>query len=213
MPINTRYRRYLIFLLYILLLVAGSLAGNWLSQFVDIEVRPRNEPTLHVAIMTAAAIFVVASALPFVPGAEIGFGLMMMFGGKIAILVYVCMLIALMIAFLIGRCVPTRFIVRFFSYLGFKRSYELVIKLDSFNTDERLALLTANTPRRALPVLLRHRYLALMLLFNLPGNSVLGGGGGIAFTAGLSGLFSYSGFIAAVIIAIAPVPLYFFLVA
>jgi len=49
-----------------------------------------------------------------------------------------------------------------------------------------------------------------MLVLNLPGNSLVGGGGGIAFIAGLSGMFSYIGFILAIAIAVAPVPVFFY---
>ena len=45
-----------------------------------------------------------------------------------------------------------------------------------------------SAPTRLLPFLLRYRYVALALAFNLPGNAVLGGGGGIAMMAGLSGI-------------------------
>jgi hypothetical protein len=42
---------------------------------------------------------------------------------------------------------------------------------------------------------------------NLPGNIVIGGGGGIALMAGLSRLFSPSGFVVTVAIATLPIPL------
>ena len=57
------------------------------------------------------------------------------------------------------------------------------------------------------PVLLRHRYLALGVAFNLPGNTLLGGGGGIALAAGMSGLYPLLAYVAVVAIAVAPVPL------
>lgn len=148
--------------------------------------------------------------MPFVPGAEVGFGLLMVFGSRIAMLVYLCMVSSLLIAFVAGRVVPARYIAKFFEFLGFKRACALVTTLDVLDSDERLELLTKNAPRRIAPVLLRYRYLALMLLFNMPGNSMLGGGGGIAFIAGISGLFSFLGFLAAVFVAIAPIPLFFF---
>jgi hypothetical protein len=44
-------------------------------------------------------------------------------------------------------------------------------------------------------------------LFNLPGNAALGGGGGIAMMSGFSRLFTFGGFVTAVAVAIAPVPL------
>jgi len=50
----------------------------------------------------------------------------------------------------------------------------------------------------------------LILTLNIPGNSLVGGGGGIAFIAGLSGLFSYPAYLATILIAVAPVPAFFF---
>ena len=55
--------------------------------------------------------------------------------------------------------------------------------------------------------LLNHRYLTLAACLNLPGNSALGGGGGIAFLCGLSGQFHWRRFILTVILATAPIPL------
>ena len=49
--------------------------------------------------------------------------------------------------------------------------------------------------------------LVLGILFNLPGNSVLGGGGGIALICGMSRLFKWQWFLLTVILVTAPVPL------
>lgn len=205
-------RRWLFFGgVYVVLLVGGTLAGHLLQGLVNLDVRPGNEPTVHLVILTTAAIFFLASALPFVPGAEIGLALMLVFGGKIAFLVYVSMVAALVLAFIVGRFVPLETTAKAFRYLGLNRADDLLTGLAPLGPGERLALLSAEAPRRLIPVMLRHRYLALMILFNMPGNSILGGGGGIAFTAGLSGLFRYPGYLAAVSIAIAPVPLFFWL--
>jgi hypothetical protein len=49
----------------------------------------------------------------------------------------------------------------------------------------------------------------LALAFNLPGNTLLGGGGGIALAAGMSGLYRPVAYLATVVLAVAPVPLLF----
>jgi hypothetical protein len=77
--------------------------------------------------------------------------------------------------------------------------------------DERARFIAENAPARWVPFLLRHRYIALALLINTPGNVVLGGGGGIAFAAGASRLFSTGGFLVTIVLAVAPVPLAFLL--
>jgi hypothetical protein len=41
----------------------------------------------------------------------------------------------------------------------------------------------------------------------VPGNAVIGGGGGIALLAGISGLFTFPRYLAIVSLAVLPVPL------
>ncbi|MBV6657485.1 MAG: hypothetical protein KI785_06920 [Devosiaceae bacterium] len=53
------------------------------------------------------------------------------------------------------------------------------------------------------------RYVGVAAAFNLPGNALVGGGGGLALLAGLSGAFSFTGFAVATLIAVAPLPLAF----
>lgn len=197
--------------IYVVLLAGGWFVGDWFLEFLEFDIRPANEPSVHMTIMTIAAIFVLASALPFVPGAEIGFGLILVFGGRIALLVYLCMVVALTISFLVGRFVPVAVIARFFKMLAMVRAHDLVMQFAPLNAEERLSLLVSRAPRRFVPALLRHRYLALAVLLNLPGNSLVGGGGGLAFAAGLSGLFFPVGYVAVIALAVAPVPLFFFL--
>ncbi|MCR9136586.1 MAG: hypothetical protein NXI27_11360 [Alphaproteobacteria bacterium] len=208
---NGKWRWIFLAAIYAVLLGGGLLVGDRLLEFLDFDVRPANEPTVHMTIMTVAAIFVLASALPFVPGAEIGFGLILVFGGRIALLVYLCMVAALSISYLIGRFVPIAIIGRFFKLLGMERAHNLVMQFAPLDSRERLELLVSRAPRRFVPALLRHRYVALAVLLNMPGNSLVGGGGGLAFTAGLSGLFSLFGFLVAIALAVAPVPLFFYL--
>jgi hypothetical protein len=206
-----RFRRTGLFAVYIFLLVGGWYIGSLLFELSDIEVRPSNEPIVHKMIMATTGIFTIASALPFVPGAEIGFGLILVFGKKIALLVYLSMVAALTLAYLIGLLVPPRLTSSVFRFFGLNRAHDLVQGLAKLDPSAKLDFLLNNAPRRFVPFLLRHRYLALIILFNLPGNSLIGGGGGIAFSAGLSGLFSFPRYLTAVSIAIAPVPAIFML--
>ncbi|NDW52800.1 hypothetical protein [Aliiroseovarius sp. PrR006] len=161
--------------------------------------------------MTAMVVFVIASATPFVPGAEIGFGLILLFGGKIAPLVYLGMVAALFLAFSIGRLLPLSWLAAFFQYVGLERAHKFVLKQHSKSPRQRLEALTENVPNRFADLLLRHRYLLIIVVLNLPGNSLIGGGGGIALLAGISGLFSMTKMALTVAIAVAPIPLFFFL--
>jgi hypothetical protein len=206
-----RWRWLGLLAIYLALLVGGSLVGHQLFEVAAIEIRPLNEPMVHAMIMSATVIFILASATPFVPGAEIGFALLLVFGAKIALLVYVAMVAALLLAYLVGRLVPVTAIGAAFAYCGLTRAHRLALQMRPLDANARLALLAALAPPRFVPFLLRNRHLALVVLLNLPGNSVVGGGGGIALCAGMSGLFPPPGYLAAVLLAVAPVPLFFWL--
>ncbi|MGA6994478.1 MAG: hypothetical protein WBX50_11355, partial [Candidatus Deferrimicrobiaceae bacterium] len=61
------------------------------------------------------------------------------------------------------------------------------------------------------PFLLRQRYLVIGVLFNLPGNALIGGGGGIGLIAGMSRLFPFPKYLLLICLAITPGPIIFLL--
>lgn len=200
-----------VIVIYAVLFGVGWLAGMQFERIAAAQAEAGQQGTLRALVLVILAVFVFTSALPFVPGAEIGLALMAVFGGAVAPLVYAAMVTALMIAYLIGLLVLLDWIAGLLRYLGARRALLLLLRFKRLGRHERLDFLVSRAPRRWVPVLLRHRYLALVLLFNLPGNSVVGGGGGIAMVAGMSGLFRFPQFMLTVLIAIAPVPLSFYL--
>jgi hypothetical protein len=191
------------------LVVGGLFAGTWLAELVTYDVRPVNEPQVHRMVLLAAGVYVAVAALPFVPGAEIGLALMLAMGRGIVPLVYASTVAALCLAYVLGRLVPARLTASALAAVGLRRARDLVLTLDGFDRDQRLRLLCERAPQRWVPFLLRHRYVLLGLLFNLPGNSLLGGGGGLAMAAGMSGVYSPLGFLLTTALAVAPVPLLF----
>jgi hypothetical protein len=188
--------------------------GQWVIDLVvdqfDLHLRGYNEPLLHRTVMTATAIYVVLMALPYMPAAEIGFSMLLIFGGKISFLVYVSTVAALSIAYLAGRLLPAETAARAFGAVGLTRAQVFIRRLAPLSALERMALLSHESPARLVPYLLRYRFLALAVLLNLPGNTVLGGGGGIAMLAAMSGLFPFPGYLLTVALAVAPVPLLFY---
>ncbi len=64
--------------------------------------------------------------------------------------------------------------------------------------------------RRLARFLLGHRYLLFALLINMPGNSLLGGGGGIALVSGFARLYRWPWFVLTVALASLPIPLLVF---
>lgn len=193
-------------LLYAVLLAVGWFAGKWLLHAVTIDVAAESPERVRAFVVMATAAFIVASAIPFVPGLEIGIGLMVIFGAKMAVLVYASLVVALTMSYLVGRFVPAKRVAAVFGYFGLSKARDLVLRLAPLDSAARIDVLTAQAPRRLVPALLCHRYAALLILFNLPGNSVIGGGGGIAF--GLSGLYTLPGFLSALVIAAVPVPMF-----
>ena len=92
--------------IYAILLAAGWGAGELLLGMTVPELRPMNEPMIHRMVMGALVLFVVMAAIPFVPGAEIGFALLLMFGGQASGIVYAGMVGALLLSFTVARFVP-----------------------------------------------------------------------------------------------------------
>jgi hypothetical protein len=68
-------------------------------------------------------------------------------------------------------------------------------------------MLLRGRSKRGMRLALRYRYLALALAVNTPGNSVIGGGGGIMMMVGLSGIFAPLPTLLTIAIAVSPIPL------
>ena len=210
--INRVFRIFLVVLLIVAIAYLANLLGDEISKTLKMEITPDNEHMVFGATVFAIVLYALLISLPFVPGVEIGLGLMIMFGTSMAIPVYVSTVIGLCIGFLLGRLVPEKVICGCFDFLGMTRVTEMVKDLARKPVHERLNVLVERAPSRLVPFLLRHRYIAIALAFNIPGNSVIGGGGGIAFAAGLSRLFSFPVYLFAVAIGVSPVVILFLII-
>jgi len=197
-------------LFYAALITGGAYFGSVIKDLANIEFSTIHMPNLHLMIAITAFVFALASALPFVPGAEIGIGMLVLLGGTYAPLVYACMLCALMIAFLVGHFIPMHLLAKGSAWLNLTPVSRLLEKMADQPAKLRLQFLLDTTPNRLTPFLLRYRNLTLVILLNTPGNSLIGGGGGIALIAGLSGLFKWYYFAMAMALAIAPIPIAFY---
>ena len=196
--------------LRIVVLVAILVLATWGAHLIrdelNLQIRPDNEQQVHRAIMLGAIAYIGLLALPFVPGAEIGLAMLAAFGAAIAPLIYVCTVASMMLAFAIGRFLPIGLLERLLSLLRMRRAAALVARAAPLSQEERLAMLLDGQSKRALSLALRYRYVALALAVNTPGNSVLGGGGGIMILAGVSGIFSPLVTLFTIALAVSPVP-------
>ena len=202
-------RRWLLFALYGALIVLGAGLGRQLLEIAWPYLQPVHGAPLHWMIAAAIVAYALVMAVPFVPAAEIGFTLLLVFGSQVALLVYLSTVLALMLPYLIGRAVPPDLCASAFGFFGLHRASDLAQRLAPLDANARLQLLLARAPARFIPALLRQRYLALAVALNLPGNTLLGGGAGIALCAGMCGLYPLHGFVVAVAIAVAPMPIAF----
>ena len=180
-----------------------------LSDLLAYQLWPRDVNFAVFIVFGSAILYVVLMTLPFMPGIEVGLMLMAMLGVGGIVLVYLCTVLALSLSFLAGRLLPPRYVARALGWLRLERARKLVTELEPLGAEERFRFLARSTPSRVVPFLLRHRYLVLAVLFNLPGNVIIGDGGGIALIAGMSRLFPFPKFVLLVCVAITPVPLLF----
>ena len=179
------------------LMIAGKLFAGWVGL-------PELDEKTDIAIHFALIAFVLAAAIPFVPGAEIGLALLMILRSDAALEVYFAMLIALLLAFTTGRLLPARIVI------GLRARAESHWRLFRLRASSARRWTSLAVARRAFNFLAMNRHLTLGVILNMPGNSILGGGGGIALLAGASRQYSYLGFGMTISIAVLPIPLTFF---
>ncbi|HKK35242.1 MAG TPA: hypothetical protein VJ994_03020 [Paracoccaceae bacterium] len=192
------------------LIAAVLIAARITAEFresLDFVVMPHNEIAVHRSIMLATAAFIVLLAIPFVPGAEIGLTMLAVFGPPIAPLVYAATVIALTLSFLVGRLLPPSVVAGGLRALRLARAAEAVETAAPLPREARLARLMQGGAPWLLRLATRFRYVAILIAINVPGNFLIGGGGGIALMAGMSGLFAPLPFVLTVALAVAPVPL------
>lgn len=146
-------------------------------------------------------------AIPFIPGVELGIGLMVVEGARIAPMIYLATVLGLIAAYLVGAGLSEARLRNALADFRLQKLAGLIDRIGSLGPADRLALLEARLPHRLAKFGVQYRYVALGILINMPGNSIAGGGGGLLFAAGFSRLFSVASTILTVLIAVSPVPL------
>ncbi len=188
------------------LTLGGHALGMWVEQALGLktpDVRSLIDGRLFVGLLL---IYIVLLAVPFVPGAEVAIFLLMVFGAEAAIPVYGATVTALLLSFMAGRLIPLPLLLAGLRRVGLSRA------ADVLTSDVNPAQNVLNDTSRPgwtgaiLDRVLKHRCIALGVLINTPGNSIVGGGGGIALAVGASRLLTFPQFFLTVLIAVAPVP-------
>lgn len=161
------------------------------------------------AALIAGVVYIFLLSIPFFPGVELAWLLIMLFGKEAVIMIYIFTICGLSLSFAFGR----RFEKSWFTSgldiqaleIQFNERFEKIKR----KVNELLpsAFLTFKPKNSRL----KPQYFILALLINLPGNTIIGGGGGIALLCGLNRSFSWKGFIATIALAISPLPILLFL--
>ncbi len=189
------------------LVVAATWASHLIRDALDLQIKPENEQQVHRAVMVGAVAYIGLLAIPFVPGAEIGIAMLTAFGAAIAPLVYSATVLAMLLAYAVGRLIPVRVLAALLSFFRMRKAAELISRAAQLPEEARIAMLLDGAPPRLIDRALRHRYVALALAVNVPGNAIFGGGGGIMMLAGMSGLFAPIPTVLSILIAVSPVPI------
>lgn len=180
------------------------------GEVIKGDLREASSPGLQSAqtatVVFALLVYAALMAIPFCPGIELGLALLLLGGPEIAPAVYLATVAALLLAFAIGRSISPRPLIEFLALLRLRRASEMLQRVATLAAEDRLQLLLARGRPQMVRLLTRHRYVALAIALNTPGNVLLGDGGGIALAAGVSRLFSLRGFAVTVALAVAPVP-------
>jgi hypothetical protein len=155
-------------------------------------------------------LYVLLLSLPFVPGVELGVLLMCVFGKEGIVFVYLATVAGLSLAFLIGRLLPKEWVESCLEKLGFSQNCdnpedEIEGMLDNLSRSSKFC------QNRFWSFLTKYRYLTIAVLFNMPGNYLIGGGGGISLVCGVNRRISWKRFLLTIILAVSPVPLLAFL--
>ena len=151
--------------------------------------------------------YAVLIAVPFVPGIELGLSLLLLRGAPIAPYVYIATVLGLTLAYLIGRYMPRNWLHQTLLDLRLKSAAAFATSIQAMTPQQRIELMRSRLPDWLGHRLVKWRYLGLAAAINIPGNSVVGGGGGICMVAGLSRIFTPKATLVTIALAVSPVPL------
>jgi len=157
-------------------------------------------------MIVAIVIYAVLIAIPFAPAVELGLSVLAAGGPAMAPFVWLATASGLTLAYLLGCAMPLAWLRRLFLDLHLGRVATMIAYFETLGPRKRAGYLYALLPKRYCAWIVKYRYLALAVLINLPGNSVIGGGGGIALVSGLSGVFRPVPTLVTLAVATAPVP-------
>lgn len=157
------------------------------------------------AALIAGIVYVLLLSVPFFPGIELAWLVILLFGKDAVIMIYLLTLLGLGLSFGIGRWFEKSWLT---AGLDLKKLKEnLINRTESIKKKFKENLPATLVSHQPTSFQVNPRYVLLAILINLPGNTIIGGGGGIALLCGMNRSFSWKGFMSTIAIASSPVPL------
>ena len=184
-----------------LLAVGHHLSHFGFHEFRDFLGEPSSDLSMGMLI-GSGCLYLLVLAIPFVPGVELGLLIMVLFGVTGAVAAYLATVGGIVLAFAAGRFLPLSVTTGWLAWVGLNG-----LALTPDMAVERLFADKQSPASWLGSRLLKFRHLTLALCLNLPGNSILGGGGGIGLLCGLGRTFGWKGFVSTVVLAVLPVPI------
>tara|TARA_R110001592_G_scaffold64165_1_gene196973 strand:+ start:14080 stop:14655 length:576 start_codon:yes stop_codon:yes gene_type:complete len=151
------------------------------SEFINL-FNTNEYINIYIVLVVSSVIYAFLLAIPYFPGIEVGIAIMIIFGTFGVISVYIATTLGLLAAFLLGKKLRKN-----------NRPNDHFRKIIISETTEKLSTYSP--------------MFTLMILLNLPGNIVLGGGGGIAMSYGYYRKLSTLKFLISLMIATSPIPI------
>lgn len=156
-----------------------------------------NEAHRWWALVLTSLVYAVLLAIPFVPGVELGWIIMGVFGQYGVLAAWLSTVLGLSLSFGVARQLNDH-----------PRLRRLTTTRETLHQADPATLSPLRRALRwGLCFYLRHPYVFLFVTLNMPGNWVIGGGGGIAAMAGLAPAARYWLFLPTVALATGLVPL------
>ena len=170
--------------LLVLLMIAFAVFGHYWVQGELITLKDiLNEYFLRWGdwvLWGGSLLYLLLLSLPFVPRVELGLLLMCVFGQQSILPIYFASIGGIMLAFTAGQCLSKEQISDWMIRLVLlPRSANTNSETDEWVKQPFLSRTSQRYPWLE-RYLKQYRYVSLMILFNLPGNYLIGGGGGIA---------------------------------
>lgn len=164
--------------LFIILWVAVLLAGSQASLYEIAALQDWLQgmgSALDTRVLVAVTLFyVVLIAIPFMPGVELGLAMIVLLGRNGVFLVYPATVLGMLLPYVAGRLMPSDLVGRLARWLA---------NGDGDRPGE--ALLKRFQRSRVGRLVSHNRALTILVLFALPGNAAIGGGGGISLACGM----------------------------